>query len=518
MTVRRVSSRTVGADASWPTGVVAYAAAVAVALVVLVTPTPAAAAPPYTLDERALAIASPSLAYVEVVYTGYLRDKRSSAPLRASPITFTRRCSGFVVGTGGEVITNGLCVRPAKDTAAQNALYSLGRILIAENSLEADALDRYVADNLRQSIFTGLEAADEPDHQVYGQLGVASTGGLTESPAIPGEVTEVLDADAGNIALVKLEQQNLPTVELASSGTLDPGASLVVVGYATDEVDPRTATYSLRSKPVKVIGTGTRGSASVYRVNEDVGIHSLGGMAIDTNGHVVGVLDNDLELPDRANRALVPMQTITALLAEAGVDNALGETDQLFRSGLDAYFAGDYETAISQLGTVVENSPVNSVAQTYRQNATELQKIEDSFSSGAGWLIWASGAAGGALVIGLIMLVVLLLQRRARRQLTSAEPVPPAAPYPFSPASGYPGQPTPGYPSAPAYPAQQPAREYPPAPIYQPSAPIYQPPAPAYQAPPAPRQGAAPDDQTWPDDEALPDEVGPDPHGPDRHH
>ncbi|WP_158632239.1 trypsin-like peptidase domain-containing protein [Micromonospora sp. Llam0] len=509
MTVRRVSSRTLGAGASWLTGVVAYAAAVAMALAALVTPTSATAAPPYTLDERALAIASPSLVYVEVVYTGYLRDKQSSAPLRASPITFTRRCSGFVVGAGGEVITNGLCVRPAKDTAAQNALYSLGRILVAEKTLEADALDRYVADNLHQSIFTGLEAADEPDHQVYGQFGVAPTGGLTESPAIPGEVVEVLDAGAGNIALVKLEQQNLPAVELASSGTLDPGASLVVVGYATDEVDPRTATYSLRSKPVKVIGTGARGSASLYRINEDVGIHSLGGMAIDTNGHVVGVLDNDLELPDRANRALVPMTTVTALLTEAGVDNALGETDQLFRSGLDAYFAGDYETAISQLGTVVENSPVNSVAQTYRQNATELQKIEDSFSGGAGWLIWASGAAGGALVIGLIVLVVLLLQRRARRRAASAELVSPAATYPFSPVSGYPGQPTPGYPSAPAYPTQQPAQEYPPAPIYQPPAPVYQPPGPTYQAPAA-RQGAAPDDETWPDDETLPDEIGPD--------
>ncbi len=42
---------------------------------------PAHAAPAYTLEERAVAIASPSLVFVEAHLTGYLRVRATGAPV-----------------------------------------------------------------------------------------------------------------------------------------------------------------------------------------------------------------------------------------------------------------------------------------------------------------------------------------------------------------------------------------------------------------------------------------------------
>ncbi|MEH0933662.1 S1 family peptidase [Micromonospora psammae] len=335
------------------------------------------APPPYTLEERAVAVASPSLVYVEVVFTGYLRDKQTGTPLRAAPITFNRRCSGFVVSPAGHVLTNGFCVRPTGDTPRQNALYALGRILIQEKKLEPGKLDEYVARQLRTTVLTGIDSAKEPAVRLFGQLNVAR-GNLTEGPAIPGEIVRTWDPQAGNVALVKLAQEGLPVAELNTSADLSEGTALLSVGYATGEKDPLTAAYTVASKRVTVTGAGSLGPVAVTRVNDDVGIHSRGGPVLDTNGRVVGILDNDETLPDKANRLVVPASTLDAMLGEAGVTDGLGDTDRLYRSGLDDYFAGRYAEAISRLDTVAARSPANLVARTYRQNAADRLKIEGS--------------------------------------------------------------------------------------------------------------------------------------------
>ncbi|MCW3840042.1 trypsin-like peptidase domain-containing protein [Micromonospora yasonensis] len=364
------------------------------------------APPPYSLDERAVAIASPALVYVEVQFTGYLRDKETETPLRATPVTFNRRCSGFVVGSAGHVLTNGLCVQPASDTARQNALYALGRTLIGEKKLASAQLDNYVATHLKGTVLTGLDAGKEPEVRVFGQFNVAR-GNITDGPAIPGEIVKTWAPEMGDVALVKLAQDHLPVAELNPSADVRQGTSLLMIGYGTSDRDPLTATFTVASKPVTVTGAGSQGPVPVYRVNDDVGIYSRGGLAVDTSGRVVGMLDNDQALPDKANRVIVPASTLTTLLNEAGVTAELGDTDKLYRRGLDAYFAGRYSDAKTQLQTVATHAPKNLVAQTYRQNAVDRQKIERKGSSFPSWAVVLFAALGGALIVTLVVLVFM---------------------------------------------------------------------------------------------------------------
>ncbi|MGC4894586.1 trypsin-like peptidase domain-containing protein [Micromonospora sp. DT31] len=368
--------------------------------------------PPYTLEERATAIASPAVVYVEAVFTGYLRDKVTKAPLRAGPVTFNRRCTGFVVSSAGHVLTNNLCVRPAADTARQNALYALGQTLIAEKKLESGKLDEYVATNLRTTVLTGVDSQPEPQVRLFGQLNV-SRGNRTDNPAVPGEIVKAWDAAAGNVALVKLADENLPVAELNTSAEIQPGASLLSFGYGTSEKDPRTATYTVGSKQVTVTAWGSQGPVSVFRVNDDVGSHSRGGPVVDTSGRVVGILDNDESSPTKENRVVVPASTLGALLAEAGVTAELGNRDKRYRSGLDAYFAGQYPVAIRQLRATVTDSPTNLVAETYRRNAADRQAIADRAQTFPTWAVYLLAGLGAALLVTLVALLVVRARRRS---------------------------------------------------------------------------------------------------------
>ncbi|MFG3710302.1 trypsin-like peptidase domain-containing protein [Micromonospora sp. NPDC047730] len=374
---------------------------------------PWAQAAPYSPEERALAIAAPSVVFIEAVFTGVLRETKSNVPLSATPITFKRRCSGFVVNADGHVLTNGQCVRPEAEAARERALYTLGRILIEQKKLSSSALDQYVRTKMATTSFTGSEPGSAPTNQVFGQFNVAR-GDLTASPAVPVEVVRVLPADNGNLALVKLAQTNLATVELNAEAALASGTSLLVIGYGTTDADFRAATYTLNAKPVQVSGTANQGAVTVARVNGDVGIYSHGGIAIDTSGRVVGVVDNDRAANGGANRALVPVSVVAGLLGEGGVQAGLAESDRTYRDGLDAFFAGRNAEAISLFDTVATASPTNLLAQAYRQNAMDRARLEGDSTESSRLPVALFAGAGVALVVGLVVAVVLLMRRRRR--------------------------------------------------------------------------------------------------------
>jgi hypothetical protein len=428
---------------------------------VLVAPSSAGATPPqYTLEERTTAIVGPSLVYVEMVYTGYLRNKQTNEPLWPSPVVYNRACSGFVVNGDGHVLTTLPCVKPSDETVRLHALNALGRTMIADKKLDSKELDNFVKTNLGQTAFTGQDPATPAEARLFGQFEVA-TGGKTDSPAIPGKIVTTTESGTGNLALVKLEQGNLPAVELSQAAAPEQGAPLFLTAFATTDNDPRTGAFTAVTKSVKVIGTGTRGESTVYRTNGDVGGASQGGMAVDSDGRVVGMIDSDLALSDRANRAIIQMPAITALLGTAGVSNTLSDNDKRYRRGLDAYFGGRYDTAISELGAVASSDPRNRTAQTYRQYALDRQKIEAETSPGTpSWLVPTIAAAGGALVVGLIALFIMLARRR-RRPKVPFNPYPSSAPLalpgpPVSPPASFSAPPYPVSPAPQPYAAAQP--------------------------------------------------------------
>ncbi|RLP92846.1 hypothetical protein EAD89_07670 [Micromonospora sp. BL4] len=365
----------------------------------------------YSPEEHALAVAAPSLVFIEAVFTGYVRDTRTNALVYPRPVSFIRRCSGFVVSPDGHAVTNGSCVKPTEGHARWLAVDALARVLVQEKKLSAAQISTYIATNLAKVRFTGVEPTTEPTSAVYGQLNTAK-GNVTEAPAIPAEIVRSLPEDSGNTALIKLAQGGLPAVELNPSASLAADASVRILAFTTTDVVFRNATYRPQSKLVTITGTSERGPVSFYLINEDLGTVSHGGIALDPAGRVAGLIYQDQASPDRANRAVLPASTIAALLAEAGVGNALGDSDKLYRGGLDAYFGGDSSSAITQLEGAAAASPANLLAQAYRQNAAERQRLESASRAQSDTLVLVLVGSAALLLIALVVLVVMLVRRR----------------------------------------------------------------------------------------------------------
>jgi Trypsin-like peptidase domain len=446
MPLRRVSVRLLDARTSWLAALLAGLVLLATAgpAGALLAPGRAVAVPQYTLEERAAAIASPSLVYLETIYTGQVRDKQTLQPLVASPVNYHRRCSGFVVNSNGHVVTTRSCVSPPNATIHQQMLYDAGGALIAQKKLEKAQLDSWVKASLDTTVVTGSTESSAPEKQLLGQLNIA-VGAKKDAPATPGSVVKESDPNDGNIAVVKLERDNLPAVEIHASSTPATGTQVVALGFNTDDSDQRVGTYTSSSRLVQVVGEDKRGTATYYRTNEKLDTYFQGGMAVDTSGRVVGIVDSDPNLPNRPTRAVYSISTVTAVLNAAGVPNVLGEADKLYRSGLDAYFTGRYATAISQLDRTTKAVPANQVAQVYRQHAIDRQKIEGEPPAAApSWLVPTIAGAGGAVLATLIVLLVMLLRGRARHRAAPD----PASPYPFAPVSAVP---TSGAPAPPSF-------------------------------------------------------------------
>ena len=101
---------------------IAKAMSALIASVILLSGQTAVAAPQYNMEERAFAIAGPSLVYLEMNAKGFLRRKDNGEAVHPSAIGFTFRCSGFVVTNAGHVISSTRCVSPEPDSLRSSAV------------------------------------------------------------------------------------------------------------------------------------------------------------------------------------------------------------------------------------------------------------------------------------------------------------------------------------------------------------------------------------------------------------
>jgi len=407
----------------------------------------AAAEPTYTRNEPAIAVASPSIVYLEATYTGYVRDLATGTARHKEPLVVHRRCSGVVVSPDGDVLTTSVCVQPSDEIMLINALYTLGRDLVTQNQLAADQLDSYVAGIKGRSVFSGARPGTKASVVLFGQLDDA-TSELVAAPAIAATVVAAQAPEEGNAALVKLQRTNVPAIELAKSGdNPQPGDPVVVLGYGRADGGTGAGRYAVRNRTVKVTGrTGT----NRFGVSAEIGPDSRGGAVVDPKGRLLALLDTDSAAQGDPTHDLITMSHLAPLLSQAGVTNKLTEVDRAYRDALAAYFAGRFSEAISRFDAILSRAPERTAARTYRDRARERLRTEgNAVENSATWLEYGLSAALGVLIIFILSLFTRLLGRSARPAPAQARraPLPPPTPLP-QPANGY-RHPTPGPPPDP---------------------------------------------------------------------
>jgi hypothetical protein len=302
--------------------------------------TPAAAVPPYTVEERAVAIASPALVLVDAAFEGYVRNRTTGELVYDQPLNVHNRCTGIVVSADGNVVTPTHCLSMRADDLRQAAAAVVANEMIRVGKLAAGQRDSF-AENVRKTAdFTGTTKEAAPVATVSAQLFVATN---TTDSAITGKIVKSQPPDKGRHRADQARCQG----PAGGQARQDPvqrrrPRSCSPPSRARTPPPPRPPSrWATRSSGSRARTTRpTRRRSSATTVTSGPTWH--GAMVLDNDGNVIGMVTTDQSSTNRTPRLAQDNTPIFALLTDAGVSNEQTNLDRTYRDGLDDYYAGRY--------------------------------------------------------------------------------------------------------------------------------------------------------------------------------
>jgi serine protease Do len=405
----------------------------AVALTLPLGGSPARAATA-TPEEKAAAISRPSVVYIEMQWSAWVRVPRSSDLFfdgyvnDGQPFTWGTRCSGFIVNPAGYIVTAGHCVDEGELGARGSALEFGVQWLVNNGWARQRDFDFWLNEAHLTWGVEGEERGSPADMTVHVQRGLAA-GGQKTGEALPARLVDYSNINDGDVALLKIEQADLPSIQIAGDSEIAIGTDVLSIGYPGSSDAVTDASYEPTFKDGQINSKKTRegGLLPVYEMSAALSGGMSGGPTVDLNGKVVGVNSFNIVGETEAFNFITPSSLVTEMLARNGVENQLGPIDDAYRAGLDAYFSGRYQTALEKFDEVLALSPTHQQAQEFKVLATKgaAKNPESSESGGSGDGFPIVPVAG---VVAVFVLVAGAFMVRSRRRSAVVGAPPASAP------------------------------------------------------------------------------------------
>ena len=339
----------------------------------VVTPSASAQdAPSVSPEERAAALLRPAVVYIETFWAGFVYDEDGIYFNDGNAYEFSTSCTGFVVNPAGSIMTAGHCV---DDSAAFGGIKRDLIEIAAQEAYEkgtyegAPAVKELFEFGLANWTVEGPAKGSPVQREVFVQRGRAVSGERT-GEALPARVVDFRSAESGDVALLKVEASDLPSVLVSDVNELEIGTPLLSVGYPGLTEGAVDESLEPTNKDGKISAKKTQGSYPVYEVSAAIASGMSGGPTVNMQGEVIGV--NSFGIGDsEAFNFIVPAGNIREVLARNGVTNELGRIDTIYRQGLEKFYAGRFTPAIADFDRVLDLDPAHQQAQEYRQEAAK---------------------------------------------------------------------------------------------------------------------------------------------------
>lgn len=410
-----------------------------------------------------LLLAKPAVVQVTNIVTGEIIIQAAAAmelntPALAGksyPFTLGATGSGFFVSPDGYLVTNGHVANPDDQLTAYYAVSQMAPTIfkdavstvaaatlgynppadIVEKAYQQTLQTTYqgdvqkLADDLYQDYRSGKLKIDNIKKSNFIQLGVAS-GSQTKVEQM-GKPARLIDSpykgdfDSNDLAILKIEGSNFPTVGLGDTQGVQIGKELYAIGYPgivqalmgqlTDEgsqLEPSMTKGVVSAKKKLTDGT------EAFQTDAAITHGNSGGPAVDTGGKVIGVTTWSLgDNPGGEGfNFLISVDEVQRLLTRNNV-----KTDQVSLStaawakGLDLFGQKKYKDAMKEFETAKNLYPDNVDIQGYITKCQEaISRGEDKSSSGGlGWLILAVVVVGGLIFLAIVVLVIVLVVKKS---------------------------------------------------------------------------------------------------------
>jgi hypothetical protein len=382
----------------------------------MVTPATAQEASP---EEQAAAIARPAIVFIQSSWHGWVRDKRTGEVFGgAEGYQVTVSCSGAVINGDGYVATAGHCVDPGPNGGGGGLIDLAMADLAATGRVRDPALGRQQL--VENAVLEGAKPGSEPTRQIQVERATGEPGSRSRDVA-PATVVDLAAPTEGDVAVLKVPRSNLPAVVLAGDDVA-VGTPVLAIGYPASTDEATDPTLEPSSKNGQVSNHRSQDGHPFLEISAAVTHGMSGGPVVDMRGRVVGVISQLSPGETQSFNLAAAAKSVTGLLRGKGVEDALGPTDRNYRTGLEAYFTGDYDTAVEYLDAVLAATPVHPQARRYRDLAAQRG---GTVSHDGTLIALLAACAGVALAAGAAGIVLAVRGRRQRLVAAMNAPTPP---------------------------------------------------------------------------------------------
>ena len=376
-------------------------------LAVLLAPLAMAAAQPRSVQE-ALLRATPAVALVVAEVGGpvTVRCRTGAPPRDVTPVPYRETGTGWFVDSSGWLVTSGHVVATAHRPPST---------LLRERAAQA----------IQEACPTGSGAGATAVPKLEPSITVLLPNGVT----LPAKVIKSgpQTASGQDLALLRVEASDMPTLGLGNSGSLKIGDRLHIVGFPAVVLS-----HELLNATAKMEASVTSGAVSGFRqdranqpliqTDAPAASGSSGGPALNDAGEVVGVLTFVTAASD-AERTLVqgfnfiiPSAAVSEFLEGTNVSRRnAGRFNAAWHAGLRQYFLGNYRRARPDFAEANRLLPeLPDVRRVTADNEVRLAREP--------WLPWRK-VAGAMLVVSGAGYAVLGIRfwRRNRFRVSPSE-------------------------------------------------------------------------------------------------
>jgi hypothetical protein len=197
---------------------------------------------------------------------------------------------------------------------------------------------------------------------------------------------------------------------VAESADIAIGTPVLSVGYpgSTDQVTDQSLEPTFKDGQINAEKTREGGVVPVYEMSAALSGGMSGGPTVNMSAEVVGVNSFGIVGETEAFNFITASSIVSEMLARNGVTNELGPIDETYRAGVDAYYSGDYQTAIARFDEVLAVSPEHQQAQELKIEATKLQTSQPSTPSASAGAK-ESEEGGGFPVIAIVGIALAVI-------------------------------------------------------------------------------------------------------------
>jgi serine protease Do len=305
--------------------------------------------------------------------------------VRTTQATYSGFGSGFIVTPDGYIVTNAHVVSPRPQElqntlvagAIENFVFEDLQIvfpdfdpqrefLTEQEAAVAEAIQAFYQNNI------GLMSMEDTQSNIFAISRFAVPGVVVSERGVPAELIPSATGEpipGKDVAVIKIEGSNLPTVPLGDETTLQSLDRIIAIGFPGNiffsEIIPQQGQEpTVTSGEFSGFQTTIEGWRAI-QVQTPITSGNSGGPALDSGGRVIGiatfgVVDPVTGQESPSHNFLVPVSIVKDVLNRANIVPSEGAFTQMYRQALTHYSAGRYNEAIDilqQVNNLVPNNP-----------------------------------------------------------------------------------------------------------------------------------------------------------------